>query len=44
MKKCKLCNNKPIHEPGWFNISAIFYPLCEDHMKEYKEVKKNYDL
>jgi len=39
MKKCKLCNNKPVIEQGWFNIAAIIYPLCEEHMKEYQEFK-----
>lgn len=35
MKTCKLCNNKPVMESGWFNLSAIFYPLCQHHMEEY---------
>lgn len=40
MKKCKLCNGKPVMESGWLNFSAIFYPLCEYHLKEYGEFKK----
>lgn len=37
---CKLCNRKAEIEKGWFNIAAFMYPLCVDHMKEYKEFKK----
>ncbi len=40
--KCKLCANTAEHEPGHFNFAAFFYPLCEDHMKEYKEFKENF--
>ena len=42
MNKCKLCSNKPVHEKGYFNFAAIFYPLCPEHMKEYEEFKKRY--
>ena len=38
---CRLCGKKAEPEPGWMNISDLMYPLCKEHMEEYKVFKED---
>ena len=39
--KCKICSKEASTEPGWINISAIMVPLCEGHLREYRQFKRD---